>query len=52
MWRFQERKSPFGPYPVKFSELFDGLQNIEKIDAAYQRDSDGKIVFFSGMVIL
>lgn len=48
MWRLREKGRPSTDYPVLISRLFPALKNVERIDAALERDSDGKLLFFSG----
>jgi hypothetical protein len=52
MWRFTQRGQVQEGYPVKFRQLFWKLPKyITKIDAAYQRETDGSIIFFTGECI-
>jgi len=48
MWRFSDRGVLREGYPAAF-ELMFGQMGVDKIDAAFERTTDGKIVFFSGM---
>jgi hypothetical protein len=49
MWRLTQRGEVQEGYPVKFRQLFWKLPKyVTKIDAAYQRETDGSIVLFTG----
>jgi len=49
MWRLTQRGEVQEGYPVKFRQLFWKLpKHVTKIDAAYQRETDGSIVLFTG----
>jgi hypothetical protein len=49
MWRLTRRGEVQEGYPVKFRQLFWKLpKHVTKIDAAYQRETDGSIVLFTG----
>ncbi|XP_069673369.1 matrix metalloproteinase-25-like [Periplaneta americana] len=49
MWRLSRRGEVQEGYPVPFRQLFWKLPNdIVKIDAIYQRDTDGSIILFTG----
>jgi hypothetical protein len=49
MWRWIEKgQLSEGSYPAHASRLFPLLQGIKKVDAAFERESDGSIVFISG----
>ncbi|XP_033611474.1 matrix metalloproteinase-17 isoform X2 [Cryptotermes secundus] len=49
MWRLSQRGEVQEGYPVPFQQLFWKLPKyIIKIDAAYQRETDGSIVLFTG----
>lgn len=49
MWRLAQRGEVQEGYPVKFRQLFWKLPKyVTKIDAAYQRETDGSIVLFTG----
>ncbi|GFG29462.1 hypothetical protein Cfor_02853 [Coptotermes formosanus] len=49
MWRLTRRGEVQEGYPVKFQQLFWKLPKyVTTIDAAYQRETDGSIVLFTG----
>ncbi|XP_059468418.1 matrix metalloproteinase-2-like [Neocloeon triangulifer] len=49
LWRFSDKKIPIPGYPVPFNRLFWQLPDqVVKIDATYERQSDNVIVIFSG----
>jgi hypothetical protein len=52
MWRLSQRGEVQEGYPVPFQQLFWKLPKyIIKIDAAYQRETDGSIVLFTGKAL-
>lgn len=49
VWRLEERLKLIEGYPMPWREAFNGFpESIKKIDAVYERDTDGGIVFFTG----
>ncbi|TRY71103.1 hypothetical protein TCAL_13422 [Tigriopus californicus] len=49
MWRYSRRGALFPNYPVDFHQMFSGFPDeVDHIDALYERPTDGAIVFFSG----
>ncbi|CAG7723747.1 unnamed protein product [Allacma fusca] len=49
MWRLAVRGAPPPPaYPVTINHLFSPLSHLQRVDAAYERDLDGQLIFFSG----
>jgi hypothetical protein len=51
MWRLSQRGEVQEGYPVPFQQLFWKLPKyITKIDAVYQRETDGSIVLFTGKI--
>jgi len=49
MWRLTQRGEVQEGYPVQFRQLFWKLPKyVTIIDAAYQRETDGSIVLFTG----
>jgi hypothetical protein len=52
MWRLTQRGEVQKGYPVQFRQLFWKLPKyVDKIDAAYQRETDGSIVLFTGKYV-
>jgi len=48
MWRFSGRGSLRPGYPAPASQMFGFPKGIENIDAVYERNHDGNILFFTG----
>ncbi|XP_024946353.1 matrix metalloproteinase-17 [Cephus cinctus] len=49
VWRLLKRGKIDNSYPVKFHQLFYDLpEDITRIDAAYERQSDANIILFTG----
>lgn len=49
VWRFTEEFELIPGYPTHFRHIFQGIpSHVDKIDAAYQRYTDGAIILFSG----
>uniref|UniRef100_T1IJX9 Peptidase metallopeptidase domain-containing protein n=1 Tax=Strigamia maritima TaxID=126957 RepID=T1IJX9_STRMM len=48
VWRFKDTGLLDENYPVKFQQLFRFPRRVKRIDAAYERPQDNKIVFFTG----
>lgn len=49
VWRLEERLKLIEGYPMPWREVFNGFpESVKKIDAVYERDTDGGIVFFAG----
>lgn len=50
LWRFSDKKQLVPGYPVHFNQIFVNIPNhVERIDAAYERKTDGAIILFYGM---
>lgn len=50
VWRFSDKKQLVPGYPVHFNQIFLNIPNyVEKIDAAYERKTDGAIIIFYGI---
>lgn len=50
VWRLSEDFQLFPGYPTYFNEIFQDIpSHIRRINAAYERKSDGAIILFSGM---
>lgn len=49
VWRFSDKNRLLPGYPVHFDQLFLNIPNyVERIDAAYERTTDGAIILFYG----
>lgn len=51
MWRFTDEFQLVTGYPIPFSDMFQGIPSyVQKIDAAYERNTDSAIIVFHGMI--
>lgn len=51
VWRLDERYRIIPGYPIPFNEIFTQIpDNIRRIDAAYERKTDGSIILFTGLL--
>lgn len=48
MWRFHDRGNLRQGYPAEFQQMFQFPEELDRIDAVYERTTDGSIIFFSG----
>lgn len=49
MWRWTDKgQLAGGAYPAHTARLFPSLDGVKKVDAAFERESDGAIIFISG----
>lgn len=50
VWRFSDKNQLVSGYPVPFNQIFLNIPNyVERIDAAYERKTDGAIILFYGI---
>lgn len=53
MWRFTDDFQLVSGYPIPFSEIFPGIPSyVQKIDAAYERNTDGALILFNGITLI
>lgn len=51
VWRFSNRNQLIPGYPIHFDQLFLNIPKyVKRIDAAYERKTDGAIILFYGTV--
>lgn len=49
VWRLTEDFELMAGYPVHLNEIFPNIPNhVQRIDAAYERKTDGAIILFYG----
>lgn len=50
VWRLSEEFQVVPGYPTRFTEIFNDIPSyVRRIDAAYERTSDGAIILFHGI---
>lgn len=51
VWRFSDKNELISGYPIQFNQMFPNIPKyVERIDAAYERKTDGAIILFSGTI--
>lgn len=49
LWRLTDEYRIASGYPIKINEIFTGIPDeVDRIDAAYERKTDGSIILFHG----